>query len=228
MGLGGFFKGLGKAALKIAPVATMFIPGLQPLGAALMGAGLGAANAKVSGQGAKGVLLGAGLGAIPGVAKGIKAPGGFLGNGTGKVMSSVNANVVDGVKDVATKGLGGKLMDSLTSPEMIKAGIGAGLQGLFGDEGDKRQSFKNKKIPGNNPEVMLSKLRATLGPSALARINLTSRGLNNPGVPALNFQTRVPGLPFQVGIQNQGIQPTQARAVDPAMEELKKVLASLG
>jgi hypothetical protein len=69
----GFWSGLGKVLKVAAPVASMFVPGLQGVGlAAMLGrAGIGAATGAMGGGGAKGALLGGGLGAGAGyLAKG--------------------------------------------------------------------------------------------------------------------------------------------------------------
>ena len=46
-GIGGFFKGLGKAVLKAAPVAAMFIPGIGPVAAGAIGGVSGLLSSKL-------------------------------------------------------------------------------------------------------------------------------------------------------------------------------------
>jgi hypothetical protein len=65
MSVKGFFKGLGKVALKAAPYAALAIPGVGPVAAMGIRAGIGAAQGAASGKGLKGALIGGGLGAIP-------------------------------------------------------------------------------------------------------------------------------------------------------------------
>ena len=48
-GIGGFFKGLAKGVLKVAPVAAMFIPGIGPIASAGIGAAAGALGKKLEG-----------------------------------------------------------------------------------------------------------------------------------------------------------------------------------
>lgn len=62
--LGHGLKSVGKVALKAAPIASMFVPGLQGFGlAAMLGrAGIGAGASLAGGGGLKGALLGGGLG----------------------------------------------------------------------------------------------------------------------------------------------------------------------
>ena len=79
----GFWKGLGKGLLKIAPIAAMAIPGIGPIASAAIQGGLGAANAKASGGGWKDALLGgatgAAMGGFGGGTKGLSPSKGFWG-----------------------------------------------------------------------------------------------------------------------------------------------------
>jgi hypothetical protein len=74
-----FWSKLGKIALKAAPIAASFIPGLGPIAAAAIGAASGGAGAAVDHKGLGGILTGAALGAAPGAAKGL-IKGGNLGS----------------------------------------------------------------------------------------------------------------------------------------------------
>lgn len=86
----GFWSKLGKIALKAGGVGAMFIPGMQPLGAAALGAGLGAASAAVDHKGLGGILAGAGMGAIPGAAsKVLKGAGVLQGSGLGTRLAKI-------------------------------------------------------------------------------------------------------------------------------------------
>lgn len=60
---GGFWHTLAKIAGPVAGIASMAIPGLQPLGAMLLAGGGGAASAWGNGSGPGGIAAGAGLGA---------------------------------------------------------------------------------------------------------------------------------------------------------------------
>jgi hypothetical protein len=73
--LGGALKGIGKFALKAAPVASAFIPGVGPLASIGIGAASGALSKKFDGGGwddmLKGGLIGGATGAAAGYGKGL-------------------------------------------------------------------------------------------------------------------------------------------------------------
>ncbi len=229
----GFWRKLGKVASFAAPIIAAPFTGGATL--ALIGAGAGASSAALSGKGLKGSLLDAGLGAIPGLGKAGALGGsvknamnngtGVLGKVLGKGGGAPNASVADGVKEVATKSLGGKLMDSLTSPDMLKAGIGAGLEGLFGHDPAERQGFKGQ----NDPNLVLRKLLQSIGKGGLARINLSQQPFRRPTVAPINFNPQVEGLPFKLGLNTPGLGGGEQapQASDPALEELKRILGGL-
>lgn len=117
MGLGSFFKGLGKGLLKIAPIATMFIPGLGPVASAALSGAAGAGAGAVSG-GKKGALIGGLMGAAGGAAKG-------AASAAGKGASTVNA------------GTKGSLISSLLSPQGLGA-IGSGISAITKSQASNR------------------------------------------------------------------------------------------
>lgn len=91
----GFFSKVFKVVKKAAPIAAAFIPGVGPLAAAAIGAGLGAAG----GGGLKGALLGGAGGYI--------GAGGAFG-GTGSVGTQILGAGAKGAGTL-TQGLGGAL-----------------------------------------------------------------------------------------------------------------------
>lgn len=130
MGLGGFFKGLGKVALKAAPFAAMAIPGIGPIAGATIAAGSSAADKKVSGGSWKDALLSGGMSA------GLSALGGGLGPSKNFVKEGVNA--VD--DKIASRGLGGMISNIaksmgrgvLSNPSVMMDGPGTGGRAVSG------------------------------------------------------------------------------------------------
>lgn len=142
MGLGGFFKGLGKGLLKAAPFAAMAIPGIGPLASAAIGAGIGGASAKVKGGGLKDVLLGAGMGAagskIPGLDKGLSPSGGFLSG-----LKQVGMNTI---KDPGTlMSIGGGIASRMQKP----GDTPSGQRGITRKEEEKKGKKRNGAIGGS-------------------------------------------------------------------------------
>jgi hypothetical protein len=115
MGFKGFFKGLGKAALKVAPFAAMAIPGIGPLAAMGIRAATGAASGALGGGGWKGALLGGGLSAIPG-----GGAGGAAAGGAAKV----------GLKELA-KGLTKGALQNFATGTATGLATGQGLKGAL-------------------------------------------------------------------------------------------------
>src|SRR5262245_50117980 len=135
----GFWKGLGKGLLKAAPFAAMAIPGVGPLASAAIQAGLGAANAKVSGGGLKDVLLGAGMGAAPagagGAEKGLSPSKGFMSN-LGTFAKQTGKNALASVTGKgAPAGWQGKLAQSVEAARPLLNRMGGGGPSLS-DTGD--------------------------------------------------------------------------------------------
>jgi hypothetical protein len=224
----GFWSKLGKIASFAAPIVAAPFTGGATL--ALIGAGAGAAGGAMGKGGWKGALTGGALGAIPGLGKmgklgsvGSKVFGGGAGAGASK-LGNVNA-VTDGVKEVAQKGLGGKLLDSLTSPEMLKAGIGAGLSGIFGeDEGpQKRKSYKGSA----DPQKMMEQLQQILSASGRARIDLLGQPFQAPTMAPINFNPEIKGLPFKLGLNTPGSAPSAPTGQADPLAELRKLLGGL-
>lgn len=113
MGIGGFFKGLGKGLLKAAPIAASFIPGVGPIAAGLIGAGAGAAGGAMGGGGVKGALSGGIQGA--GASKGLGPSSGFLGG----IGNNITYGEHDWMKNLPGMGggmFGGLLQQILNRP----------------------------------------------------------------------------------------------------------------
>ena len=220
----GFWRKLGKIASFAAPIVAAPFTGGASL--ALIGAGSGAANAALSGKGVKGILGGAALGG--GATFGAEKLGGVLGKlGKPSLNSGTQAGAQNVAGDVVKKTLGSKLMDSLTSPEIIKAGIGAGLQGAFGgDDGpQQRQHFTGAA----DPQHVLEQALKLIGTGGQAQIDLLNQPFRRPTVAPIDFKTHIEGLPFDIGLQHPGLQGgTDAPASSPALDELRAILASLG
>lgn len=140
------WKKIGKFALtKVAPVAANFIPGVGPLAALGIRAGIGAAGGAASGGGWKSALLGGGLSAIPTGGAGGTASS-ALKTGFGAAAKSVGKQVgQQAAGDLAAKYLPGPA-GQLTSTAI--GGFGGGGLG---------QSFKNAgKSVASNPNTYAS------------------------------------------------------------------------
>lgn len=134
----GFWKGLGKGLLKVAPIATAFIPGVGPLASMAIGAGTGAASGAVSGGGKGaliGGLMGAGTGALGGAAKAGKL-GNFGKSAVGKTLINAGTNLAggNGSNSVNT---GGGLMQRLLSGDVLDA-AGRGVGSIAATEAHNR------------------------------------------------------------------------------------------
>lgn len=113
MGIGGFFKGLGKGLLKAAPFATALIPGIGPIAAGLIGGGAGAASGAMGGGGWKGALGGGIQGAATGVGGKMAAEdGGGLGPSRGFLGGLFGGG--GGGGDDSGGGGGGNIMNAIT------------------------------------------------------------------------------------------------------------------
>ena len=163
----GFWSGLGKIALKAAPIATAFIPGVGPLASAAIGGATSAASKKLSG-GSWGQALGAGaLGA--GTSYGLDKLTAAKGIGP---SNPIRADVKGLDRKIGNMSSGGGFMGGLkkaaTNP-WVMGGTAAGLGALAlgkatGGGGGGNQGF-NQPMP--NYEGMMP----GLGPSPLMMRN---------------------------------------------------------
>lgn len=129
----GFWSKLGHGLLKVAPIAATFIPGVGPIAASLIGAGIGAADAGlVEHKGLGGILGGAGLGALEGY-------GGDALFGGGGLPAQGSSGLYDfGTTAPSASDYGGLLMPNtlgaLNSADMGIGGLvsGASIGGASG------------------------------------------------------------------------------------------------
>lgn len=102
---------IGKVALKAAPIAAAFIPGIGPLASMAIGAGTAAASKKLEGGSLKDAVLAGGMGAAQGYgtgsAKGI-GPSASVASKAGKV-ANVMGKVNQGI------GMAGPIMGAIAS-----------------------------------------------------------------------------------------------------------------
>lgn len=174
-----FFKKLFKIAKKIAPVAVGFIPGLQPLAAAGIGAGIGA----IGGGGIKGALMG-GLSGYGGsmLSSGLSAAGslpaaGVVGPQAGGISAGLSnlASGVPGAFSALTGGAGltSNAVSALQAAQFLipqKEQIGAqNIQGLAAPAPLKTPSAMER--PGSLSDM------ANFAPEQ-ERSALATRGLN--------------------------------------------------
>ncbi len=119
------FKKIFKIA---APLALAFIPGMQPLAAGMLGAGLGA----LGGGGLKGALLG-GLGGALG-AGGLGGAAGSAGTALGRGISNTLGMAGAGAQTIG-QGLSGALLGGATGGKQgaILGGLGGAISPNFGD-----------------------------------------------------------------------------------------------
>lgn len=165
MGLGGFFKGLGKVALKVAPFALQAIPGIGTAAGIALGAGLGAADGAASGKGLKGALMGAGMGAGAaaggaalkglGAAKdGAQASNAALSNAITRTPLSTAGGVLPAsTLNVAALQMGAKAAAGM-NPSTLNTIIGAGAPLLGGLLGGIDQGKQNDKTMALQREQM--------------------------------------------------------------------------
>jgi hypothetical protein len=109
----GFWSKLGKGLLKLAPFAAAAIPGIGPIASMAIQGGLGAANAKTSGGGWKDALLGAGVGAagaklggLGSSTKGLSPSSGLLGK-LGAIGKQTGTNFASSILPGESGGIGG-------------------------------------------------------------------------------------------------------------------------
>lgn len=104
--LGGALKGIGKVALKAAPVAAAFIPGVGPLAAMGIGAATNAASKKLSGGSWGDALKSGAIGGAMGYAGGALKGSGLIGK-LGSKLGIGGNGVQAGVDSVSNRILGG-------------------------------------------------------------------------------------------------------------------------
>lgn len=157
--LGGALKSIGKVALKAAPIATAFIPGVGlPLSMAI-GAGAGIGSSKLGGASWKNSLLGGALGA------GTSALGGsgFLGKLGSKL--GIGGKTFSGMDELVQQGSYGiPSMLAKDSPSLLSkilSGINTGTQlsgalgGLRGNNGNGVSGIGSSRLGSyNNPNLM--------------------------------------------------------------------------
>lgn len=146
MGIGGFFKGLGKGLLKVAPIAAAFIPGVGPLASMAIGAGTGALSGGING-GKKGALIGGLMGGATGAAgSALKGAGGVMHMGINGIpgvgvssglptdfISKLGGGLGSGIPNIGvSSGLPADFISKLTGGT---AGGGSGIMDLLKKSG---------------------------------------------------------------------------------------------
>lgn len=149
--LGSGLKKAGKVALKAAPIAAAFIPGVGPLAAMGIGAAAGGASKAIEGKGLGGILGGAAMGSIPGAAKG--ALGG-IGPSQG-FMSRMFGPGSAGVKGIKSGAAGlkaaGKFLNRPRRPVYGTPGFNPNAPSPYGMMGGQQQmgpmmqNFRNRQ-----------------------------------------------------------------------------------
>lgn len=147
MGIGSFFKGLGKGLLKAAPIATAFIPGLGPVASTLLSAAAGAGSGAVTG-GAKGALL-----------------GGLMGGVSGGVGAAANAGKLSGIK--------GGLIQGLLSGDSLAA-LGQGLGGVAKSEAHNRGVALDAMMAGDEMKILADRERRAAEADLMKKVQTTS------------------------------------------------------
>ena len=171
----------------VAPIAASFIPGIGPLAAAGIGAGIGA----LGGGGLKGALLG-------GITSGA---GNYLG--AGNALSSLGSSGSSGLSSAATKlaGSGGGMLSGAMSP-----GIGAGLSSFAKPAADLFGAYKASEAQDDTEKRLLEaqgRSEAALSPF-LANGTAANQQLSNNLTEGFNpgDLTQDPGYQFNL---NQGM-----------------------
>lgn len=174
MGFGSFLKGLGKGLLKVAPIATSFIPGVGPIAGALLGAGTGAASGAITGGG-KGALIGGLMGAGGG-ALGGAANAGRLGNfGKSAVGQALLGNGSPG---------SGSLMQQLLSGDTLNA-AGQGLGAIGQTQAHNRGVALDAMLASDDMKLAADRERRAAESDMLKKVQITSYlkdgGFKDPG-----------------------------------------------
>lgn len=120
----GFWKKLGSIALKAAPIAAAFIPGVGPLASMAINAGTSALSKKLAGGSWKDSLISGGIGAATGYGAG-KALGAIKGLGPSNPASYVK-NAVSSVENKALGKTSGGIGSSLG--RVATSALGGGNQ----------------------------------------------------------------------------------------------------
>lgn len=225
MGFKSVMKKIGKGALKAAPIAAAFIPGVGPIASALIGAAAGGTDAAINHKGLKGTLLGAGMGAASGYGAD-KLSGGkdftnlFSRGGGSQLLGGVSKSGVDlgsaptlggsyssvvpgvtlgeeGINGVPMAATGFKGALSSSGKYLAKNPVLAlaAASMLGGDGTQHRQSYKGDLT---SPEHSLyNALAATYrsGQGMMDKKPVRLRGL----LPDAPQPVSIPGLGFQIG-----------------------------
>ena len=197
-----FWKKLGKVALKAAPIAAAFIPGVGPLASAAIAGATSAASKKAEGGSWKDALLsggisagtGYGLGKLAGAAKGAKGigpskdPSSFVKSDVAKVAGKV----AGGGSKMPSAGTWGKIgMSALGAAPLIaglsqlknRGGMGPDDQGNFGP-GVYGQYGDFGGFERRNPDIQQAMMRGRSAARGGGNLG------NSIGLPpwAMNFQ----------------------------------------
>src|SRR6187399_610183 len=167
----GFWGKLGKIALKAAPIAAAFIPGVGPLASMAISAGTSGLSKKLEGGSWKDSLLSAGIGGAAGYAGG-KIPG--IGPSTGTLAK---------VKDVGAGVLNNVSQSALNSSPNIATG---GMRGPAMNMNDPN-STASPLFGQNQMEMPMPELDPGIGPSRVPPIDYSqavnrSPYSNNPNI----------------------------------------------
>jgi hypothetical protein len=106
-----FWKNLGKAALKVAPIAAGFIPGVGPLASAAIGGLSAGASKKIEGGSWKDALMSGGMGA-----------------GTGYLSSKLSQGMKGKGKGIGPSKLPDEFMIPGFKPDMARQGLSTGAK----------------------------------------------------------------------------------------------------
>lgn len=121
--LGGALKGIGKVALKAAPIAAAFIPGVGPLAAMGIGAATKGISSKLSGSSWKGALGNAALGGAMGYGSSALAGSGLLGKLGSKLGVSGSGSVANRINAGNQQAFGGLMNPSPSAMQRILGGM---------------------------------------------------------------------------------------------------------
>ena len=155
-GMPEFFLGkIGKILKAIAPIAVSFIPGIGPVAAAALGAGLGA----LGGGGIKGALLG-------GISGGLGAGG--LGGIGGKLGTSIGGKVLGQAASSAAKNAIGQAviqgaLGTAAGKDPLTSAIGGAATGFLGTK--LGSGTADTPIPGSTPPELPAAVASAGTPS---------------------------------------------------------------
>lgn len=184
--LGGALKGIGKVALKAAPIATAFIPGVGlPLSMAI-GAGAGIGSSKLGGGSWKDALMSGGMGA----GMGALGNSGFLGKLGSKLGVGSSGAKLGGVSEAL--GMGPTVSNSPSIMSRILGGLNTGSQfagalGGLGGGGNNIGGIGSSRLGSyNNPNL--------LNPLMAGRMAAMS-GTSPNGWPPIQQNRNIPRIP---------------------------------